>query len=106
VGSNRRYPDLADENRDRIALEQARLGTPISLTTREIRSTGPRTDAPQPVPVLAVVRYRVSFEEPRTVEGEAIAWSHGAVLVKYQEPDGHGDRYVWVYANAVRRRSS
>lgn len=105
MGGNRRYPDLADENRDRIALERAKRGTPVSLTTTEIRSTGPRKDAPDPVPVIATVRYRVSFEEPRTVEGEAIAWSHGAVLVKYQEPNGDGDQYVWVYANAVRRRS-
>lgn len=106
MGSNRRYPDAADERADQIRLEHAKLGNPVSLTTAEVRRTGPRTEAPKSVPVFASVRYRVVYEEPRTVEGEALAWTHGAVLVKYPDPMTRQDRFVWVYANAVKRRTA
>ena len=105
MGTNRRYPDLPDERRDAIALESDKRGAPISLTTSEVRATGRRTEPQTPIPVVATIRYRVIYEEPRTVKGEAIAWTRGAVLIKYAEPAARGDRYVWVYANAVRRRT-
>ena len=105
MGTNRRYPDLPDERRDTIALESAKRGSPVSLTTSEVRATGRRTEPPAPIPVLANVRYRVIYEEPRLVQAEAIAWTRGAVLIRYAEPEAHGDRYVWVYASAVRRRA-
>jgi hypothetical protein len=47
----------------------------------------------------------VIYEEPRLVQAEAIAWTRGAVLIRHAEPEAHGDRYVWVYAGAVRRRA-
>ncbi|MFB9309758.1 hypothetical protein BJY17_000787 [Agromyces hippuratus] len=106
MGSNRRYPDAADERADEIHLEQAKLGTPVSLTTAEVRRTGHRAEPPTPIPVIASVRYRVVYEEPRTVEGVALAWTNGAVLVKYPDPTTKQDRFVWVYANAVTRRTS
>lgn len=106
MGGNRRYPDAADERADEIRLEQAKFGNPISLTTAEVRSTGPRAEAPEPVPVIASVRYRVIYEEPRRVEGEAVAWTRGAVLVKYPGPITRQYRFVWVYANAVTGRAS
>lgn len=104
MGGSRRYPDAADERADEIRLEQAKFGNPVSLTTGEVRRTGPRAEAREPVPVIASIRYRVVYEEPRTVEGEAVAWTKGAVLVKYPDPMTRQDRFVWVYANAVTRR--
>lgn len=106
MGGNRRYPDAADQRADEIRLEQEKLGNPVSLTTAEVRRTGSHAEAAEPVPVIASVRYRVVYEEPRTVEGEAVAWTRGAVLVKYPDPMTRQDRFVWVYANAVTRRSS
>ncbi|GAA1817653.1 hypothetical protein [Agromyces neolithicus] len=106
MGGNRRYPDAADERADEIRLKQEKLGHPVSLTTAEVRHTGARAEAPEPVPVIATVRYRVVYEEPRKVEGEAVAWTRGAVLVKYPDPMTRQDRFVWVYANAVTRRTS
>ncbi|WP_157006174.1 hypothetical protein [Agromyces laixinhei] len=106
MGSNRRYPDRADERADEIRLEQAKLGAPVGLTTAEIRRTGPRAEAREPIPITASVRYRVIYEEPRTVEGEAVAWTRGAVLVKYHDPTTRHDQFVWVYANAVVRRTN
>jgi hypothetical protein len=105
VGGNRRYPDAAEERADEIRPQQAKLGNPVSLTTAEVRRTGPRAEAREPVPVIASVRYRVVYEEPRTVEGEAVAWTRGAVLVKYPDPMTRHDRFVWVSANAVTRRT-
>lgn len=105
MGTNRRYPDQADERADEIRLEQAKRGAPVSLTTVEVRHTGSRTEAHEPVPVIATVRYRVVYEEPRQVEALAVAWTRGAVLVKYLDPVTRQDHFVWLYANAVRRRS-
>ncbi|GAA4374902.1 hypothetical protein GCM10023152_18180 [Agromyces bauzanensis] len=105
MGTNRRYPDRADERADEIRLEQAKLGSPVSLTTAEVRRTGHGAEAREPIPVNASVRYRFVYEEPRTVEGEAMAWTRGAVLVKYLDPVTNQDQFVWVYANAVTRRT-
>lgn len=105
MGTNRRYPDRADERADEIRLERAKNGAPVSLTTTEIRATGPRTTPNEPVPVVATIRYRVIYEEPRQVEALAIAWTRGAVLVKYADPLTRQDHFVWLYANAVRRPS-
>ncbi|MRG58783.1 hypothetical protein GE115_02685 [Agromyces sp. CFH 90414] len=105
MGTNRRYPDHPDERRDAIALESAKRGSPMSLTTSEVRATGRRTEPPAPIPVIATVKYRVIYEEPRTVEAEAIAWTRGAVLIRYADPKAPGHHFVWVYANAVRRRN-
>jgi len=104
VGANHRYPERADQRTDELQLEQAKRGSPVSLTTSEVRRTGRRHDAREAVPVTATVRYRVAYEEPREVEGTAIAWTNGAVLVKYPDPATRHDNFVWVYANAVRRR--
>ncbi|MCD5344959.1 hypothetical protein PX701_09545 [Agromyces sp. H3Y2-19a] len=104
MGTNRRYPERADERSDDLLLAQAKRGAPVSLTTSEVRRTGRRNDAREAVPVTATIRYRVAYEEPREVEGTAIAWTRGAVLVQYPDPATRHDNYVWVYANAVRRR--
>ena len=94
MGSNHRYPDATDECADEIRLEQAKRGNPVSLTTTEVRRTGTCAEAPKSVPVIAPVRYRVVYEEPRTVEGEALAWTNGAVLEKYPDPMTRQDRFV------------
>lgn len=106
MGANRRYPDAADQRADELRVERARHGEPVSLTTAEWRHTGPRTDPAEPVPVTAVIRHRYSWEEARPVEGLAVAWTRGAVLVKHTDPFTKQERYTWVYANAVRRRRS
>lgn len=54
--------------------------------------------------MTATVRYRVVYEEPRDIDAMAVAWTHGAVLVKYLDPMTRQDQIVWLYANAVRRR--
>lgn len=105
MGTNRRYPDRAGERADEIRLEQAKLGVPGSLTTAEVRRTGHRTEAREPIPVSASVRYRFVYEEPRMVEGQAMAWTRSTVLVKYPDPVTNQDQFVWVYANAVTRRA-
>ncbi|MFF2276168.1 hypothetical protein [Agromyces sp. NPDC058126] len=69
-----------DERRDEIALELAKDGSPVSLTTREVRATGRRVEPQAPVPVIAKVRYRVVYEEPRNIGAEAIDWTRGATF--------------------------
>lgn len=104
--TNRRYPDKADGRADELRIERARQGEPVSLTTAEWRRTGRRTDPAEPVPVTAVIRHRFSWEEPLPVEGLAVAWTRGAVLVKHVDPYTQQDRFTWVYAAAVSSRRS
>jgi len=102
VTQNRRYATRLDENLARAARADETRGTPIGLSPDELRTTGRRTEAGTPVRVDAWVRLRVVTEEPRLIEGEAVAWTTGAVLVRWQHA-GH-DVHTWVWASAVRRR--
>ncbi|MGI9823878.1 hypothetical protein [Agromyces sp. Marseille-Q5079] len=98
---NRRSGTRLDENLARAARADEDRGTPIGLSIDELGTTGRRTDARIPVRVDARVRLRVITEEPRLIEGEAVAWTRGAVLVRWQH-GGH-DMHTWVWASAVRR---
>ncbi|MFB6612532.1 hypothetical protein ACFCVO_19585 [Agromyces sp. NPDC056379] len=62
-----------------------------------------RVEAAKPIQVDAWTRHRVIYEDPRLVQSEAVAWTDGAVLVRWQR-NGH-DCYMWVWSSAVQRRS-
>ncbi|MFC9559859.1 hypothetical protein [Agromyces sp. NPDC056965] len=100
---NHRYGTRLDENLARAARLDEAQGTPIALTTEELNTTGRRVEAQEPIQVDAWIRHRVIYEDPRLVHGEAVAWTDGAVLVRWQR-NGH-NCYTWVWASAVRRRN-
>jgi hypothetical protein len=100
---NRRYRSPLDRNIERALRADELRGTPISLSTEELRVTGRRTEAREPIQVEAWVRHRVVYEEPRVVSGEAIAWTEGAVLVRWRASDDTHEQLTWVWASAVRR---
>lgn len=100
---NRRYGTRLDENLARAARRDEARGTPIAPTTDELNTSGRRVEASEPIPVDAWIRHRVIYEDPRLMHGEAVAWTGGAVLVRWQR-NGH-DCYTWVWSSAVRRRT-
>ncbi len=38
-------------------------------------------------------------------DAETIAWTRGAVLVRYSDPPARAERPPWVYANAFKCRN-
>lgn len=99
---NRRYGTRLDENLARATHIDDTRGTPVGLSQEELTTTGRRVEAREPIQVDAWIRHRVVYEKPRLVQGEAIAWTDGAVLVRWR-CEGH-DRFTWLWASAVQRR--
>lgn len=77
---------------------------PIDLPVEVLEQTGPRKDAFDPVPVRAVIPVTYQYTDVVQVEGEAIAWTGKAVLVRAVLEEGTAPREVWVWANAVTRK--
>lgn len=102
MGQNRRY-DVIGRDIERGDRERDKRGTVIGLSTDEVRATGRRREAREPIPVTAHVQFQIAHVEPREVEAVAIAWTGSAVLVRWSGPAGH-QHHAWIYAAAVRRR--
>jgi hypothetical protein len=105
VGTNKRYdlytPQLASE-----AEQLQRKPHPVSLPDGLVRSTGRRRDEAPPVPVRALVPVRVVYDDVVEVDADAIAWTPGgAVLIRYVPEGQRFAEYVWLWANAVHRKS-
>lgn len=103
MGQVKRY-DLVGADLERAADLEARRPVPIGLTVDQVRGTGRRQEAREPVPVAAWVPHRVVYDEAQLIEAEAIAWTAGAVLIRWKPPNSSQHSHVWVYAAAVRRR--
>jgi hypothetical protein len=56
------------------------------------------------VPVTAWVSHRVLYDEAQLIDAEAIAWTEGAVLIRWTPAHTIHPSHLWVYAAAVRRR--
>lgn len=103
MGPVKRY-DLVGSDLERAADLEARRPQPIGLTIDQVRSTGRRQEAREPVPVTAWVPHRVVYDEAQLIDAEAIAWTGGAVLIRWTPPHSTQPCHAWVYAAAVRRR--
>jgi len=78
-----------------------RSGNPETLTPAEIAlDREPCTRPPEPVPVLAWVRYRSSAV---LVAGDMVAWTGRASAIRWLTVDGEEHR-AWVWSGAVRER--
>ena len=103
MGQNRRY-DLVGRDIAKWERRERDRGTPTGLSPEQLRLTGARRDAAQPIPVEAWVPYVVAYEEQRIVEAVAIAWTDDAVLLRWTPEGASTPVERWVWANAVRRR--
>ena len=102
MGQVRRY-DLIGPNLERAANLEARQPRPIGLTVDQVQSTGRRSEAREPVPVTAWVPHRVVYDEAVLIDAEAIAWTEGAVLIRWTPTQSTHPVHVWEYAAAVHR---
>jgi hypothetical protein len=93
VGKNRRYESDLTENAINAFLTRPR---PISLSEEELGHLEP-VEPDTPPPVVAWVRYP---EAPIRVQGEAVAFTDRAVLVRWLNRDG-STHQAWVWRSAV-----
>jgi hypothetical protein len=104
MGGRTRYQPFYDAAReDKHRAEVMRRGDPPqTLTDAEIeRGEVAVTRAPEPMPVLAWVRYAGTAVR---VNAFTSTWTKRAVEVVWRTPTGDTHR-AWVWANAVRPRS-
>lgn len=91
MGQNRRY-DLVGRDIERSDRQRERIGSPIGLSIDEVRATGQRRDAREPIPVTARLQFQVALVEPREMDAVVIAWN--------------GHRSPWPMAHAERSRAA
>lgn len=104
MGQNKRYPSILEGEIARVGESMSRRPDPFGLTEAELQSTGPRQDARTPLPVRAWIPHQVVYVEPQLIEAEAIAWTRGAVLLRWTVPGRSFEHHTWVWASAVTRR--
>jgi len=97
-----RAPRSLDIDGERVERQWARRPTPIHIPDSVLRQTGKEHEC-APVPVRALVPVRYAYEDLLEVEGEVVAWTPRAVLVRAVLIPGHTPQHVWVWANAVTR---
>ena len=88
---------------DRMIERWEREPTHVSLPQGTVDRTGRRRRG-EPVPVRALIPMETRYVESLEVEGEAIAWTDRAVLVRAVVQPGRKPVDVWVWASAVQRR--
>lgn len=106
MGQNKRYPELLEGDIARVEAAMERRPQPIGLSETEIRSGGRRQDAREPVHVAVWIPHQVTYSDPQLVEGEAIAWTRTAVLVRWKTPYSVHPHHTWVWASAVTKRDN
>ncbi len=94
VGQNRRY-QLVERDVEHAGHAAERQARAASLTVDQVRSSGPRVDDAEPVQVTAWVPHQVAY----------VAWTRGALLVRWTVPGTTYPVHAWVWANAVTRRA-
>lgn len=100
MGGQTRYHDDLARRIERAADVAVTRPIPIGLTPAEVDiEHHPVTEAQQPVPVRAFVRFHEAVIRP---ECEAIAWTDRAVKVRVRMQSG-AEHEVWVWASAVDR---
>lgn len=100
IGTNKRYAAQLDRRMDERIIQSAIAGQPLqSLTEKELRlEVYPLTTSPQPLEVLAWVRFGPHAMQ---VRARAVRWTQKAVGIEF-EVAGQKHR-TWVWANAVDR---
>lgn len=93
----------AERNAAKLIDKLDRDPQPMNLPYEVVQASGRRREAKTPVRVRALVPMQIAYTEMRAIDGEVIAWTDKAVLVRYAPGQGAQARTVWVWANAVTR---
>lgn len=80
-----------------------RRPTPTQLPDAVLETTGRRREAQLPAKVTAHIPVSYAYTDTLTVDGEVVAWTDKAVLVRAVLTPGTEPQHVWVWANAVKR---
>lgn len=81
---------------DQVPLRDSAQGAPGKARTDQ---RVVKADEPIPVWVWLVIPQRGDYR----AEGEALGWTSDQVWVRYRDQNGR-EGFVWVWANAARRR--
>ena len=104
MGTNKRY-DVYSKPLSEITEAAERQPRPISIPEDVVRASGRRRDEPQPVAVMVHVPVQVAYTDVQLVDGEALAWTTGGlVLIRYVPEGSRSPVYVWVAGNLVHRK--
>jgi len=87
---------------DRMIARWEREPSPVSLPQTTVDQTGTRHDG-DGTRVRALIPMETRYVESIDVEGEVIAWTPRAVLVRAVLAPGKAPQNVWVWASAVKR---
>jgi len=78
---------------------------PLGLTRRQTERSGLPRVCDEPVPVSVSLQVTYTWVDDQTVDGEVIAFTPKAVLVRMQLPGWTEPQEIWVWANAVERKT-
>ena len=100
MGTNKRYAAQLDKRMDDRIMQSVTAEQPLqSRTEKELRlDVYPLTTSPQPLEVLAWVRFG---PYPMRVRARAVRWTLKAVGIEFTI--GEAEHRTWVWANAVDR---
>ena len=87
---------------DRMIQRWEREPKPMSLPSDAVELTGKRREG-NGTRVRALVPMETRYVETIDVEGEVIAWTPRAILVRAVLTPGKAPEEVWVWASAVHR---
>lgn len=65
MGQNKRYPELLEGDIARASDKIDRQTRPVGLSEPELKSSGMRRDAREPIPVTAWIPHQVLWTEPQ-----------------------------------------
>ncbi|WP_100812995.1 hypothetical protein [Microbacterium lacus] len=100
MGTNKRYAAQIDKRMDERILQTVSANKPLqTLSEQELRlDVYPLTTSPQPLEVLAWVRFGGHAVQ---VRARAVRWTQKAVGIEFSV--GDTEHRTWVWANAVDR---
>jgi len=94
----------AERDLDRMLDRWRTTPIPLGLTKRQREMTGNPTLC-DPVPVSVSLQVTYTWVDDQLVDGEVIAYTPRAVLVRMSLPGWTEPQEVWVWANAVQRKA-
>lgn len=100
----KRSNHMQEVDTNRMIKRVERYPRPNPVPDDVVAMTGSRHDAADPVPVDALIPVTYQYSDVLQVQGEVVAWTPRAVLVKAVLQPGHSPSFIWVWANAVKRR--
>lgn len=100
IGTNKRYAAQIDKRMDERIMQSVTAEQPLqTLTDKELRlDIYPLTTSPQPLEVLAWVRFGPHAMQ---VRARAVRWTQKAVGIEFTV--GDAEHRTWVWANAIDR---